>query len=253
MKRRIIGIIPARFCSKRLPGKTLAAIDGHPMIWHVYFRAKTSKLLDKVIVATDDTRIFAAVKKFNGEVTMTSRKHLSGTDRVAEAASKENLKSRDIVVNIQGDEPMLEGKMIDELVEPFKNENIVMATLAHRAGFDEARDENVVKVVFDRNCNALYFSRSLIPAYRDARGRTLYWKHPGFYAYTYGFLKIFTGLSPGKLERLEKLEQLRVLEYGYDIRVVETGYDTVGVDTLEDLRKVRRIFTTGSKRRYLCR
>jgi 3-deoxy-manno-octulosonate cytidylyltransferase (CMP-KDO synthetase) len=249
MERRIIGIVPARFCSKRLPGKALAAIGGHPMIWHVYSRAKASKLLDKVIVATDDGRISDEVKKFKGEVTMTSRKHLSGTDRVAEAASKENLKPTDIVVNIQGDEPMVEGKMLDELAIPFKSEDIVMTTLAHRAALDEARDKNVVKVVFDRNHNALYFSRSPIPAYRDANTKAIYWKHLGFYAYTYSFLKIFTELPPGRLEKLEKLEQLRALEYGYDIRVVETWYDTISVDTRGDLRKVRRIF----KRSQLCR
>ncbi len=237
MKRKIIGIIPVRFFSKRLPGKALATIHGHSMIRHVYTRAKKAKALDRLIVATDDKRIFNAVKGFGGEVRLTSPRHLSGTDRVAEAASKENLKSCDIVVNIQGDEPLLKAKMIDELVSPFKDRNVVMSTLIHKAPMEEVKDENIVKVVFDNNHNAIYFSRSPIPLRRGV------WKHLGFYAYTYKFLKKFTGLPQGKLEKIERLEQLRALEYGYNIKVVETRFDTVGVDTMADLYKVRRIMS----------
>ena len=234
MKRKIIGIIPVRFFSTRLLGKPLADIHGDPMIWHVYTRAKKAKALDRLIVATDDERIFKAVKDFGGEVRLTSPKHLSGTDRVAEASSKEALQPNDIVVNIQGDEPMLKWKMIDELVSPFRKKDIVMATLAHKASPDEVKDKNTVKVVFDNNHNAIYFSRAgLLGSY----------KHLGFYAYTYDFLKKFTRLAQGKLEKIERLEQLRALEHGYDIKVVETEFDTTGVDSQSDLYKVRRIMS----------
>lgn len=230
MKRKIIGVIPVRFFSKRLPGKPLLAIHGRPMIWHVYTRARKAKVLDRLIVATDDKRIFKVVKEFGGEVRLTSPRHLSGTDRVAEAVSKERLKPYDIVVNIQGDEPLLKGKMIDTLVSPFREKNTVMSTLIHKASMEEVKDENIVKVVFDNNNNAIYFSRSPIPG----------WKHLGFYAYTCGFLKKFTGLPQGKLEKIERLEQLRALEHGYNIKVMKTRFDTVGVDTQADLYKVRR-------------
>ncbi|MBL7171181.1 MAG: 3-deoxy-manno-octulosonate cytidylyltransferase [Candidatus Omnitrophica bacterium] len=244
MKRKIIGIIPVRFFSKRLPGKALAVIHGYPMIRHVYTRAKKAKALDRLIVATDDKRIFNAVKEFGGEVRLTSPRHLSGTDRVAEAASKENLKSCDIVVNIQGDEPLLKGKMIDELVSPFKDRNVVMSTLIHKAPMEEVKDENIVKVVFDNNHNAIYFSRSPIPLHGGATSCGTGWKHLGFYAYTYKFLKKFTSLPQGRLEKIERLEQLRALEHGYNIKVVETRFDTVGVDTRADLYKVRRIMSS---------
>ena len=239
MKRKIIGVIPARFFSKRFPGKVLALIHGHPMIWHVYFRAKKAKALDRLIVATDDKRIFKVVKEFGGEVRLTSSRHLSGTDRVAEVASKEHLRPHDIVVNIQGDEPLLKGKMIDELVSPFNDRNTVMSTLIHKASMEEVRDKNVVKVVFDNNYNAIYFSRSPIPCttQRDIG----YWKHLGFYAYTYEFLKRFTRLSQGRLEKIERLEQLRAIEHGYNIKVMKTRFDSVGVDTLADIYKVRRL------------
>jgi len=241
MKRKIIGIIPVRFSAKRLPGKALAVIHRRPMIWHVYTRAKKAKVLDQLIVATDDKRIFKVVKEFGGEVRLTSPRHLSGTDRVAEVASKARLKPHDIVVNIQGDEPMLKGKMIDELVSPFRKKDIVMTTLIHKASMEEVKNAN--KVVFDNNHNALYFSRSLIPCPGHGHGDVGYWKHLGFYAYTYGFLKKFTSLPQGKLEKIERLEQLRALEHGYNIKVVETKFDTVSVDTPADLYKVRRIMS----------
>lgn len=242
MKRKVIGVIPVRFLSKRLPGKPLLTICGQPMIWHVYFRAKKADVLDRLIVATDDKRIFNAVKEFGGEVKLTSPTHPSGTDRVAEAVSQEALSPSDIIVNIQGDEPLLRGKMIDELVSPFKDRSIVMATLVHKVTVKDIKDENVVKVVADRSYNALYFSRSLIPCFTMGdRKKEYYWKHLGFYAYTYGFLKKFTTLPQGRLEQIERLEQLRALENGYKIKIVATGFDTISVDTLSDLYKVRRV------------
>ena len=241
MGRKVIGVIPARFSSERLPGKPLLLIHGQAMIWHVYFRALKARVLDRLIVATDDERIFKKVKEFGGEVCLTSSKHLSGTDRVAEVCSRQDLKSSDLIVNIQGDEPLLKGRMIDQLVEPFfKEKDLVMSTLIHKASRKEVKDENVVKVVFDHRHYALYFSRSLLPTYRLRSGEESYWKHLGFYAYTYEFLKRFTSLLPGKLEKIEKLEQLRALEYGCKIKVVETAFDTISVDTRRDLYRVRR-------------
>lgn len=243
MSRKVIGIIPVRFSSKRLPGKPLLTIQGRPMIWHVYFKAKKAKALDRLIVATDDERIFNAARGFGADAIMTSPRHISGTDRAAEAALKENLKSNDIVVNIQGDEPLLNGEMLDELVSPFfKDKDVVMATLIHSSSAQDVRDENIVKAVFDKNHNAVYFSRGLIPSPCRSDGRVTYWKHLGFYGYTYAFLKKFTSLPQGNLEKIERLEQLRAIEYGYKIKVVETRFDTVSVDTYADLCRARRLF-----------
>jgi len=239
----VVGIIPARYDSKRLPGKPLVLIHDRPMIQHVYQRASEATTLQQLVVATDDPRIQKAVAQFGGEVLMTSGEHLSGTDRVAEAARHLVLKDDAIVVNIQGDEPLLQAEMIDSLVQNLQeNGDVPMATLAYpETDNHDLADPGVVKVVLDAKWRALYFSRSPIPAVRDKSSPPPYYKHLGFYGYRNGFLQEFTKLSPGVLEKLEKLEQLRALEHGFSISVVITPFDSISVDTPEDLTRVRKI------------
>lgn len=232
----VIGVIPARFQSVRLEGKPLALIGGRPMIQHVYERAARSTLLTDLLVATDDARIFAAVSGFGGKVVMTSADHRSGTDRVAEATAG---LAADVVVNIQGDEPFISPRVIDQLVEPFHSESgIEMSTLMRAIDNDRDRqDPNVVKVVVDNAGFALYFSRSLIPYPRNASDFPAF-EHIGLYAYTKTFLGEYSQMAPARLEQIEGLEQLRVLENGRRIRVVETR-DHLGlsVDTPADLAR----------------
>ena len=239
----VVGIIPARYEAKRLPGKPLALIQDRPMIQHVYERAAAATSLQQLVVATDDSRIQKAVAGFDGEVLITSADHKSGTDRVAEAARQLMLADHAIVVNIQGDEPLLRPEMIDSLVDTLKAKaDVDMATLAH-PGTDsnDFHDPAVVKVVLDSQGRALYFSRAPIPAPRDGSTTPPYLKHLGFYGYRNGFLQKFTTLTPGVLENLEKLEQLRALEHGFAIAVVITPFDSISVDTPEDLAQVRQI------------
>ena len=240
---KIVGIIPARYDSKRLPGKPLALIHDRPMIQHVYQRAAQAATLERLVVATDDPRIQKAVAHFGGEALMTSPEHQSGTDRVAEAARQLMLTDDAIVVNIQGDEPLLRAEMIDSLVQNLKeNSDFPMATLAYPdTDKNDFTDPGVVKVVVDARGRALYFSRSPIPAFRDRSSPPPYYKHLGFYCYRNGFLQEFTKLPVGVLENLEKLEQLRALEHGFPISVVITPFDSISVDTPEDLLRVRKI------------
>ncbi len=239
----ITAIIPARYASTRLPGKPLLDIAGKPMVQHVYERAKTSGLVNRVIVATDDSKIFDAVKKFGGDAVMTSEAHKSGTDRLAEVAK--GLKS-DIIVNIQGDEPLIESGMIDEAIRPLMDDgSIVMGSLkAEIRDETELNNPNVVKVVVDRNDFALYFSRYPIPYIRDDSPLSLLtgrFKHIGLYVYRREFLLEYAGMPQTPLEEAEKLEQLRALENGYRIKVPTTRYQSIGVDTEEDLERVRRL------------
>ena len=238
----VVGIIPARYDSKRLPGKPLVLIHDRPMIQHVYQRASQAATLARLVVATDDRRIQKAVAQFGGEALMTSHEHLSGTDRVAEAARQLMLEDDAIVINIQGDEPLLRAEMIDSLVGNLQeNINVPMATLAYpQTAKDDFTDPGVTKVVLDARGRALYFSRSPIPAVRDGSSSPPYCKHLGFYGYRNGFLQEFTRLSPGVLEKLEKLEQLRALEHGFSISVVISPFDSISVDTPEDLARVRK-------------
>ena len=239
----VVGIIPARYDSKRLPGKPLALIQDRPMIQHVYERAARAASLQRLLVATDDARIQQAVARFGGEVLMTSGDHKSGTDRVAEAARQLMLSDQAIVVNIQGDEPLLRAETIDGLVDTLQAKTDVnMATLAHPStDNNDFHDPAVVKVVLDSEGRALYFSRAPIPALTEASSAPKYYKHLGFYGYRNGFLQEFTKLLPGVLENQEKLEQLRALEHGFRISVVITPHDSVSVDTPEDLALVRNI------------
>lgn len=236
----VYAIIPARYISTRLPGKPLADICGKPMIRHVYERALCCDRLDKVFVATDDERIADAVGAFGGACVMTRADHESGTDRLAEAADALGLAEGDIIVNIQGDEPLLEPAMVDTLVDAvLAPPRPDMATLAFAcSNRDELYYQHIVKVVVDRSGKALYFSRAPIPFWRDVQAEPAFLKHLGFYAYEKAFLSRFTTLPPGKLERIEKLEQLRALENGYSIRVALSPFDSESVDTPEDLEKV---------------
>ncbi|HTE19417.1 MAG TPA: 3-deoxy-manno-octulosonate cytidylyltransferase [Armatimonadota bacterium] len=235
---RAVAIIPARYASTRFPGKPLVHIAGRPMIEHVYRRASQAKLVDEVWVATDDARIFATVEAFGGRVLMTRDDHPSGTDRIAEAA--EHLQC-DVVVNVQGDEPLLEPDEIDAVVAPFAaNPELVMTTAATPITDPaDAAAPSVVKVVVDRDGYALYFSRLPLPYYRSGSGAHL--KHLGLYAYRKTFLQRYAALVPTPLEQAEALEQLRVLENGYRILVVPTPHDAVSVDVPEDLERVRRL------------
>ena len=238
---KVYGIIPARHGSTRLPGKVLADIAGKPMIQHVYERAHQSLFLDRLVVATDDDRVFDRVQGFGGEALKTSPTHSSGTDRVAEAAQILKVKEADLIVNIQADQPLFEPGMIDEVVSPFREDfNLNMGTLVYPIQTpEELANPNVVKVVFDRKGFALYFSRSPMPYVISSSPTPRYYKHIGPYAYRMGFLLKFTKMDRGDLERSESLEQLRALEHGYRIRVVETKFDSQEVDTPQDLEKVR--------------
>jgi 3-deoxy-manno-octulosonate cytidylyltransferase (CMP-KDO synthetase) len=236
------GIIPARYHSTRLPGKPLSDIGGKPMIQHVYENALRASVLDPIIVATDDRRIKAAVEGFGGRAVMTSADHPTGSDRIAEVAR--GLEA-EVVVNIQGDEPFISPRMLEEVVAPLlADPELPMSTLMNEIPEELFGDPSVVKVVTDLEGNALYFSRSLIPYPRNRKGHRAY-EHIGIYAYRREFLLTYTALPPTPLERLESLEQLRVLEHGYRLKVVLTqahDYLPLSVDTPEDLEKARRLF-----------
>jgi 3-deoxy-manno-octulosonate cytidylyltransferase (CMP-KDO synthetase) len=236
-----VAVIPARFASTRFPGKPLADIDGRPMIEHVFLRAKASPAVSRVIVATDDLRIAAVVKAFGGEARMTRDDHPSGTDRLAEVAATLDC---DIVVNVQGDEPLIDPGAIAELVAPFSADPSVQMTTLYRriSAPGELADPNIAKIVIDRAGFALYFSRAPIPYIRDPRGGwpPLY-RHVGLYAYRRNALMVLASLEPTPLERAESLEQLRALEHGIRIRAVETRYDSLEVNTPDDLEQVRRL------------
>jgi 3-deoxy-manno-octulosonate cytidylyltransferase (CMP-KDO synthetase) len=244
---RVVAIVPARYASTRLPGKALALIAGKPMIEHVYRRASGASRVNAVVVATDDQRIADAVTTFGGLAVMTSASHSTGTDRLAEVAAS---LSSDIIVNVQGDEPLLDSAAIDACVQSLLDHpDDVMSTLRRRLDERDADNPSVVKVVVDKHDNALYFSRAAIPFHRD-RGQSQghsappAWAHVGIYGYRRSFLLTLASLAATPLEQSESLEQLRVLEHGFRIRCVETQSRTVGVDTPEDLEHVRRLLTT---------
>lgn len=239
--KNIVAIIPARYASSRFPGKPLAMIHNKPMIQWVYERVNGIDFINSVYVATDDKRIFNKVEEFGGRAIMTSNEHKSGTDRIAEAIEKieDNV---DIVINIQGDEPMIKPAMIEQLVSAFEDENVNMATLKKQLHNDsDINNPNIAKVITDKNNDAIYFSRSLIPFDRDKINNIKYFKHIGVYAYTKDFLMKFSQLDKSNLEQLEQLEQLRVIENGYKIRVIETEYESIGVDMKEHIAKVEAL------------
>jgi 3-deoxy-manno-octulosonate cytidylyltransferase (CMP-KDO synthetase) len=224
-------IIPARFNSTRFPGKPIVEIDGKPLIEHVYRRVEQAALVDRIVVATDDQRIADAVRRFGGTALMTRSDHPSGTDRLAEAA--QDYPADTLIVNVQGDEPMIEPADIDQAVTAARLGDAEIVTLMTKLDPSQADDPNRVKVVTDRSGIALYFSRSKIP-----HGGTCF-LHLGLYVYRVGFLKKFTKLERTPLEIAERLEQLRALEHGYRIRVVQVENESWGIDTPEDLERFR--------------
>jgi len=239
---KIVAFIPARFHSKRFKGKPLALIAGKPMIQHVYQRSRKCPELDEIYVATDDLRIYECVIGFGGQAIMTGEDHLSGTDRIAEAAERLNLADRDIVVNIQGDQPIFEPSIIYDLIRPLREDpKTPMSTIMCKIRDErQLNDTNNVKVAVDKNGYALYFSRLPVPFRRDQESKIVYYRHLGFYAYFKEFLLTFTNLPHGLLEEAEKLEQLRALEHGFKIKAVETAFDSFDVDTPEDIKIVEQ-------------
>lgn len=237
-----MGVIPARYASSRFPGKALAELCGKPLVQHVVERAGRARLLDEVLVATDDARIRAAVEGFGGRAVMTSPAHPSGTDRIAEVVRD---LACDLVVNIQGDEPLLDPAMVDQAIAPLAADPALpMGTLARPMGPEEAADPSKVKVVLDLQGCALYFSRAQIPFLRDGADPgepAPFLLHVGLYVYRREALLRFAALPPSPLEARERLEQLRALENGMRIRVVVTRHDSFGVDTPADLERVRRM------------
>lgn len=243
---KVAVIIPARYDATRFPGKPLAKLKGKPIIQHVFEQSERASLVNSVLVATDDRRIYETVTGFGGKAVMTSGKHQSGSDRIAEAAGGIEC---DMVINVQGDEPFVRPEMIDDVVDLLYNDDRVsISTLARKIGtVEELLSPNVVKVVTDNEGFALYFSRAPIPYHRDdwrdlnnisiAGQRTEVFKHIGIYGYRKEALIRFSSLPPGKIERIEKLEQLRALACGMRIKVKETEFDTFGIDTIDDLRK----------------
>lgn len=236
-----IGIIPARYGATRFEGKLLQDLCGKPVIQHVYERAKKAKLLDDLIVAADDDRIVKAVEGFGGKVVFTSKSHDTGTDRLTEVVNQIDVK---IVVNIQGDEPLIQPLLIDDLVRTMQDEpEVVMTTAVKKSqSIEEFKSPDVVKAIIDKNNYALYFSRQPIPSFlKPDSEKSFFYKHIGIYAYNKDFLFMFKKLPKSYLEKNERLEQLRALEAGYRIKTIETKFETVGVDTPQDLELAKII------------
>ncbi|MGH7198319.1 MAG: 3-deoxy-manno-octulosonate cytidylyltransferase [Candidatus Omnitrophota bacterium] len=236
-----VGIIPARYGSTRLEAKVLRELCGKPLIQHVYERAKRAKTLDDLIVATDDDRVIQAVESFGGKAVFTSKAHQTGTDRLAEVANELDVR---IVLNIQGDEPLIHPLTIDDLVRTMQNDPAIQMATVVKKSFspEEFKSRNVVKAIVNDRKFAMYFSRSPVPTRLDpGPNENFFYKHLGIYAYTKDFLFTFKKLPPAYLETHERLEQLRALENGYAIKVIETKFETVGVDTAEDLEQARAL------------
>jgi 3-deoxy-manno-octulosonate cytidylyltransferase (CMP-KDO synthetase) len=239
--KAVVAVLPARWGSTRFPGKALHIIAGRPLIQRVWERCARARKLDRIIVATDDMRIAEAAFAFGAEVAMTSPRHKSGTDRVAEVARK--LRGVSHVINVQGDEPLISPKLIDRLAgEMLEDPRIEMITAANRfAPGEDIADPGVVKVVLDRESNALYFSRAPIPHPRDGKSLAPHYRHQGIYGYSLPLLLKFVKWKPTRLEQTEHLEQLRALEHGVKIRVVITSQVSTGVDRPEDAALVERM------------
>jgi 3-deoxy-manno-octulosonate cytidylyltransferase (CMP-KDO synthetase) len=238
---KCIGIIPARYASSRFPGKPLIDLEGKTMIQRVYEGALKSKLLSEVIVATDDDRIYAEVERFGGKVIMTSEDHRTGTDRCGEVARQFEA---DVIINIQGDEPLIDYRQLDQLLEAFKDSSVQIATLGIADVSEEDKENpNRIKLVLNHQNDALYFSRSNIPNGNNANQSDMeafpFFRHIGVYAYRKEALLELVNLEPTKIEKIESLEQLRWMYYGYSIRVVETDIETPNIDVPEDVEKVR--------------
>ncbi|MBL0721845.1 MAG: 3-deoxy-manno-octulosonate cytidylyltransferase [Sulfurovum sp.] len=245
-----IVVIPARLNSTRLPNKVLLELKGKTVVQRVYEQCKKAKTIDEVYIATDSIKVKESCENFSKNIIMTDKSHISGTDRIAQAVQDIEC---DIVINVQGDEPFIEPSLIDELANSFKSSNDTMSSVLHKIEkVEDLKNNNVVKVTIDKNNNALYFSRSIIPHHRDKWESLLnhhttipeplkFYRHLGIYGYTKEFLLKYSSLESTYLERLEKLEQLRVLENGYKIKIILTKYDSIGIDTKEDYEKVKAI------------
>ena len=245
MKKRILAVIPARLHSTRLPQKPLIEIMGKPLIERVYESVRNCPLLDEVIVATDNEKVVSCIKRINGNVQITSSKHLTGSDRVAEVVSRlyENKEYYDIVLNIQGDEPFINNDVIHQLVEPFlENDQLKMTTLKQVIETkEEVENPNTVKIVSNKDNFALYFSRAPIPhAGHDYNEKITYYKHIGLYGYTFDFIRNYSRLPQTPLEKIEKLEQLRILENNYSIYVNITNHHLIDINTIEDIKKAEK-------------
>lgn len=240
-KPRVIAVIPARLASTRFPGKIIAPLMGHPLVYHTWQQVNRAQLVDRIIVATDDQSVVEALAPYPVEVVLTDPGHATGSDRIAEVAR--NLDSA-LIVNIQGDEPVIDPETIDATIRSlFADSEAVMST-ARRSleSPEDIQDTNVVKVVCGTDGNALYFSRLPIPGYRDGVAPAgTYWQHIGLYVYRREFLLAFSALAPTPLEQAERLEQLRVLEHGFRIAVITTNYTAIGVDVPADLKKVEEL------------
>jgi len=235
--KQALGVIPARYHSRRFPGKPLASIHGKPMVQRVFEGARRAKHLSRLVIATDDERIRKACLAFGAEVWMTSPDHNTGTERVAEVAEK--IKTP-IVINIQGDVPLIREEVIDELICALQNESIPMATVAAKVNdLGNLKEEDTVKVVVDKKGFALYFSRSPLPCWAN----DYFLKHIGVYGYQRDFLLRFRDMPPSRLEKAEKLEQLRALENGFRIKVIESPYSALSVDSPQDIIRVEEILT----------
>ncbi len=240
---QIVGLIPARLAAQRLPGKPLLDIAGKPMIWHVWNSASKATSLTTVAVTTPDREIADIIEQHGGRAVITGNNHRTGSDRLAEASRLLNLADDDIVVNIQGDEPMMDPASIDAVVSPLvQDSNLLMSSAMTPCPEDSLDAPAAVKVVCALNNNGLYFSRSRIPHPRQPGGACTM-LHLGLYAYRARFLQLFSTLPPTPLEQSESLEQLRALEHGYSIRMVTVSKTSIGVDTLEDLERVRKIMS----------
>lgn len=238
---KVLGIIPARYASSRFPGKPLLDLNGKTMIRRVYEGASKARSIDRIIVATDDERIFREVESFGGDVMMTSAEHPSGTDRCGEVARI--LSDYDVVINIQGDEPLVDYRQLEALASAFDDREVTIATLGIRQLSEEdLHNPNRIKIVVGNRNEALYFSRSFIPNSANFKGDPIafypFLRHIGLYAYRRETLLELVALTPSRLEQVESLEQLRWLYYGYKIRVVETDIETPNIDVLEDVEKV---------------
>ncbi len=231
-------VIPARYKSERFEGKVLVSLFGKPVVQWVWEKAVASQTIDEVIIATDDKKVFEACKKFGAKVQMTSPHHFSGTDRVCEVVSALEC---EIVINLQGDEPLIQPQALDELVlELKKDKNLQVCTLVKKIETErELEDPNIVKVVVDRHNFGLYFSRAKIPYIRNKNAPCVFYKHIGVYGFKRDFLFTFKNLSKARLERIEGLEQLRILEAGFKIKTIEIDFDTISVDTPQDLERVK--------------
>jgi 3-deoxy-manno-octulosonate cytidylyltransferase (CMP-KDO synthetase) len=237
----VVGIIPARFASSRFPGKPLIDLKGKSMIQRVYEGASKSDLISELIVATDDERIYNEVKRFGGQVVMTAKTHQTGTDRCAEVVNQ--LQHADVVINIQGDEPLVDYRQLNQLIDAFNSDEVKIATLASRKiTLNDLQNPNRIKLVVDNKYKAIYFSRSAVPNAANLREDALtfypFLRHIGLYGFRTDVIKEITQLEPTLLEQTESLEQLRWLYYGYSIHVVETTIETPNIDSPEDVIKV---------------